>query len=491
MSNEEHRMEYEAVIGIEAHVELATESKMFCGCSAEFFGREPNTHVCPICMGYPGVLPVVNERAVAHAVRVGLALNCQVASFSKFDRKNYTYPDLPKGYQISQYDLPICSNGWIDIEVDGQPKCVRIRRVHLEEDTAKETHVGPSSLVDFNRSGVPLLEIVTEPDLRSGKETRQFLIKLRSILRALGVSTADMEKGAMRCEPNVSVHRLGDAQLGVKTEIKNLNSFRSAKLAIEYEVERQIQVLESGRRVEQVTMGWNERDKRTVVQRSKEYAQDYRYFPEPDLPPLELASEYVAEIKASLPELPDARRERFVQSYGLRESDAEVLASDRDTAAFFEEAVAAAEAHHVAASTVANWVLGELFRLLGEQTVEIGDSPVTPLALTRLLQQVETGVVTANTAKTVLAEMFQTGQSPETIIAEHGLDQISDPDRIESLVEEAIRDNPGPLQQYLEGKDAIFGFFMGQVMRASRGRADPQTVRETLTRRLERLRDGT
>ncbi len=483
-------MEYEAVIGIEAHVELATESKMFCGCSADVFGKEPNTQVCPICMGYPGILPVVNEQAVAHAVRVGLALNCQIAPFSKFDRKNYTYPDLPKGYQISQYDLPLCKDGWINIEANGQASRIGIRRVHLEEDTAKEAHVGPSSLVDFNRSGVPLLEIVTEPDLHSGEQARQLLIKLRSILRCLGVSSADMEKGAMRCEPNVSIHPLGAVELGVKTEIKNLNSFRSAKLAIEHEIDRQIRTLDSGERVKQVTMGWNERDNRTVVQRSKEHAQDYRYFPEPDLPPLELAPEYIAEIRAGLPELPDARRERFVRSYGLRGLDAEVLASDSDTATFFEEAVAAAEAHDIGAPTVANWILGELFRLLSVQAVQIGDSPVTPRELAGLLQQVETGVVTANTAKAVLAEMFDTGRSSEAIIAERGLDQISDPDRIESLVDRAIEDNPGPLRQYLEGKDAIFGFFMGQVMRASRGRADPQIVRKALTDRLDRLRDG-
>jgi aspartyl-tRNA(Asn)/glutamyl-tRNA(Gln) amidotransferase subunit B len=483
-------MEYEAVIGIEAHVELATRSKMFCGCSADFFGKEPNTQVCPVCMGYPGVLPVVNELAVAHAVRVGLALNCHIAPFSKFDRKNYTYPDLPKGYQISQYDLPLCKDGWIDIEADGRAKRVGIRRVHLEEDTAKETHVGLSSLVDFNRSGVPLLEIVTEPDLRSGEEARQLLTKLRSILRALGVSTADMEKGAMRCEPNVSIRSLGDPQLGVKTEIKNLNSFRSTRLAIEYEIRRQIRTLETGERVEQVTMGWNERDHRTVVQRSKEYAQDYRYFPEPDLPPLELDPDYVAEVRASLPELPDARRDRFVGTYGLRESDAEVLSSDSDIAGFFEESVAAAKAHDVEASTVSNWVVGELFRMLNEQAVEIKDSSVTPGALARLLRQIEDGVITANTGKIVLAEMFETGRPPEAIIASRGLDQISDPDRIESLVRTAIEENPGPLQQYLEGRDAIFGFFMGQVMRASRGRASPQVVREVLRAYLDRMRDS-
>ena len=483
-------MDYEAVIGIEAHVELATYSKMFCGCSADFFGKEPNTHVCPVCMGYPGVLPVINEQAVAHAVQVGLALNCQIAALSKFDRKNYTYPDLPKGYQISQYDLPLCRNGWTDIEADGRVKRVAIRRVHLEEDTAKESHVGPSSLVDFNRSGVPLLEIVTEPDLHSGEEARQLLIKLRSILRSLGVSTADMAKGAMRCEPNVSVRPLGDSTLGVKTEIKNLNSFRSARLAIEYEIRRQIQTLQAGGKVEQVTMGWNERETRTVVQRSKEYAQDYRYFPEPDLPPLELSPEYVAEVRASLPELPDARRDRFVETYGLRQSDAELLASDSDVADFFEETVASAPEHDVEAATVCNWIVGELFRLLNEGVLGISDSPVTPKALARLLGQVQKDVVNASTAKAVLAEMFETGRSSEAIITARGLDQISDPGQIESLVRAAVGDHPGPLQQYMGGKDAIFGFFIGQVMRASRGRADPQLVREVLKAYLDRLRDS-
>jgi len=294
-------MEYEAVIGVEVHAELCTASKMFCGCDAVFFGKEPNTQVCPVCMGYPGVLPVLNERAVEYAVRVGLALHCQIAPFSRFDRKNYTYPDLPKGYQISQYDLPVCHHGWIDIELDAGLQRIGIRRVHMEEDTAKESHIGGSSLIDYNRSGVPLLEIVTEPDLRSGEEARQFLTALRTMLRYLGVSTADMEKGAMRCEPNVSVRPVGSHGMGVKTEIKNLNSFRVVNMAIEYETARQIEVLNSGGRVEQVTMGWNERQNCTVVQRSKEYADDYRYFPEPDLPLLQLSDEYVQAVRASLP----------------------------------------------------------------------------------------------------------------------------------------------------------------------------------------------
>jgi aspartyl-tRNA(Asn)/glutamyl-tRNA(Gln) amidotransferase subunit B len=481
-------MDYEAVIGVEVHVELSTRSKMFCGCSADFFGQEPNTNVCPICMGYPGTLPVINEQAVTYATRVGLALHCEIAPFSKFDRKNYTYPDLPKGYQISQYDLPLCRDGWVEIEADGHGKRIGIRRAHLEEDTAKESHIGPSSLVDFNRSGVPLLEIVTEPDLRSGEEARQLLTKLRSILRSLGVSSADMEKGAMRCEPNVSVRPVGEPTLGVKTEIKNLNSFRSAKLAIEFEIERQSQALERGEAVEQVTMGWNERENRTVVQRSKEYADDYRYFPEPDLPPLELSPAHVAEIAANLPELPDARRDRFVDQYGLRESDAEVFASDSDVADYLEEAIAAARPYDIDPVAVSNWISGEVFRLLNEAGIEIAESPVSPEELVELLENVQRDVINANTGKAVLAKMFETGRSAAAIIEDQGLAQISDAEAIELLVRRAVEGNPGPLEQYLSGKDAILGFFIGQVMRASGGRANPQVVREVLTAYLEELR---
>jgi aspartyl-tRNA(Asn)/glutamyl-tRNA(Gln) amidotransferase subunit B len=481
-------MDYEAVIGVEVHVELSTRSKMFCGCSADFFGQEPNTNVCPICMGYPGTLPVINEQAVTYATRVGLALHCEIAPFSKFDRKNYTYPDLPKGYQISQYDLPLCRDGWVEIEADGHGKRIGIRRAHLEEDTAKESHIGPSSLVDFNRSGVPLLEIVTEPDLRSGEEARQLLTKLRSILRSLGVSSADMEKGAMRCEPNVSVRPVGEPTLGVKTEIKNLNSFRSAKLAIEFEIERQSQALERGEAVEQVTMGWNERENRTVVQRSKEYADDYRYFPEPDLPPLELSPAHVAEIAANLPELPDARRDRFVDQYGLRESDAEVFASDSGVADYLEEAIAAARPYDIDPVAVSNWISGEVFRLLNEAGIEIAESPVSPEELVELLENVQRDVINANTGKAVLAKMFETGRSAAVIIEDQGLAQISDAEAIELLVRRAVEGNPGPLEQYLSGKDAILGFFIGQVMRASGGRANPQVVREVLTAYLEELR---
>jgi aspartyl-tRNA(Asn)/glutamyl-tRNA(Gln) amidotransferase subunit B len=480
-------MDYEAVIGMEVHVELCTASKMFCGCSAAFFGQEPNTHVCPVCMGYPGALPVINEQAIEYAVRVGLALNCEILSFSKFDRKNYTYPDLPKGYQISQYDLPLCAHGWIDVKAEGQLGRIGIRRAHMEEDTAKEFHDGGFSLIDFNRSGVPLLEIVTEPDIRTGEQARQFLLELRTILRYLGVSTADMEKGAMRCEPNVSVRPTSSDQLGVKTEIKNLNSFRSVKMAIEYETARQIQVLESGGTIEQVTMGWNERDHRTVVQRSKEFAQDYRYFPEPDLPPLRLGSDYVEGIRERLPELPRAKRARFVRDYGLRPKDAEVLAEDVSIAAYYEACVDAAAGQNVTPGTVCNWIVVELFRLLNESGSEIADSQVTPELLAELLAQVEANEINASTGKDVLAEMFDTGRRAAEIIAEKNLGQINDVSAIKALVDDAIDRNPSPLEQYMNGKKTVLGFFIGQVMGASQGKADPQLVRKLLQARLDAL----
>jgi aspartyl-tRNA(Asn)/glutamyl-tRNA(Gln) amidotransferase subunit B len=462
---------------------------MFCGCAADFFGKGPNTLVCPVCMGYPGVLPVINEQAVAYAVRVGLALNCQIAPFSKFDRKNYNYPDLPKGYQISQYDLPICHDGWVNVDVQGQRKRISIRRVHMEEDTAKGFHVGDASLIDYNRSGVPLLEIVTEPDIRSGEEARQFLTDLRTTLRYLGVSTADMEKGAMRCEPNVSVRAVGSDGLGVKTEIKNLNSFRVVNMAIKYEIERQIRTIEAGKRVQQVTMGWNERDNQTVVQRSKEHAEDYRYFPEPDLPPLQLGDAYVAAIRDGLPELPQAKQDRFITEYDIRAQDAAVLAADARISDYYEACVLVAAGHGVKAHTVCNWLLGELFRLTNETGVSVAESPVSPQALADLLDQVERQAITANTGKGVLAEMFRTGKPASTIIAERGLTQIRDADNITDLVAQAVGENPEPVSQYLAGKENVFGFLIGQVMRASRGKADPQLVRQLLREHLETLRD--
>lgn len=486
-------MEYESVIGIEVHVELSTESKMFCGCSADFFGQEPNRLVCPVCMGYPGVLPVINEQAVEYAVRVGLALGCQIAPFSKFDRKNYAYPDLPKGYQISQYDLPICQGGWLDVDFNDacgeeRQKRIRIRRVHMEEDTAKEFHVGDESLIDYNRSGVPLLEIVTEPDIRSGEEARQYLNELRTLLRYLGVSSADMEKGAMRCEPNVSVRPPGSPEMGVKTEIKNLNSFRAVKMAIEYETQRQVEVLEAGGQVEQVTMGWDERTGRTVVQRSKEGSEDYRYFPEPDLPSLQLSPEYVSGVRRNLPETPRVKRDRFVVEYGLRPADAAVLVADAEVAAFYEVCVEAAEPEQVDAHTVCNWVVGELFRLSNETGTALAASPVTPEALAELLGLVEQKRINARTGKAVLDEMFATGKTAAAIVDERGLVQIDDVDRISPWVDRVLEEHSEPVSQYLAGKESVIGFLIGQVMRASRGKAAPQLVQQLLRERLEARR---
>ncbi|MBN1581470.1 MAG: Asp-tRNA(Asn)/Glu-tRNA(Gln) amidotransferase subunit GatB [Anaerolineae bacterium] len=480
-------MEYQPTIGIEVHAELCTSSKMFCTCSADFFGQDPNTRVCPVCMGYPGVLPVINEQAIAYAVKVGLALNCEIAPFSKFDRKNYNYPDLPKGYQISQYDLPLCTNGWLDIEVDGETRRIGIERAHMEEDTAKTSHHGESSLVDYNRSGVPLLEIVTKPDIHSAEEARQYLIKLRNILRYLGVSTADMEKGAMRCEANVSVSPIGSDKLGVKTEIKNLNSFRSVKQAIDYEIARQVDLLESGGEVRQVTMGWNENQNRTIFQRSKEGAEDYRYFPEPDLPPLALSPEVVLSIRAGLPELPDAKKVRFVNQYQIKVQDAQILVDDADVANYFEAGASAAQTHEIEPQTVCNWITGVLFSLLSERNMSIAGSLVTPDRLVELLAQVEKNVITSNTAKNVLADMFETGKSAPAIIKEKKLAQISDLGDIEQMVSQAIQDNPDAVTQYLNGKVSVIGFLIGQVMRASRGKANPQIVRERMQEQLDVL----
>ncbi len=481
-------MEYEAVIGMEVHVQLLTKSKMFCRCSADYAGAPPNTLVCPVCLGMPGTLPVINRKAVEFTVMTALALNCEIAEFAKFDRKNYFYPDLVKGYQISQYDLPLSRNGWLEIEIDGKRKRIRIRRVHLEEDTAKLIHVhrdGQSySLIDFNRSGVPLMEIVSEPDIRSPEEARQYLIKLRTILRYLGVSTADMEKGAMRCEANVSLRPVGSKEYGTRVEVKNLNSFRSVKLALEYEIERQKRLLEAGGKVEQETMGWDESRGVTVLQRSKEYAHDYRYFPEPDLPPLVIEREWVEEIRARLPELPDAKRDRFVAQYGLSRYDAGVLVADRAVADYFEACVRAG-AGRAEPKAIANWITGELFRLMKAQGVEIEEVRITPDRLVALIGMVEDGTITASTAKKVLAEVFETGRAPEEIVRERGLAQISDVEALSRVVDEVIAANPKAVADYLAGKEPVLRFLVGQVMKATRGKANPKLANELLLEKLK------
>jgi aspartyl-tRNA(Asn)/glutamyl-tRNA(Gln) amidotransferase subunit B len=475
-------MKYEAIIGMEVHAELLTQSKMFCRCSADFFGAEPNTLTCPVCTGMPGVLPVINQKAIEYTIMTALALNCNIAEASVFSRKNYFYPDLPKAYQISMYDLPLSENGRLEIEVDGNSKGIGIERVHLEEDTAKLFHVDGHSLVDFNRSGVPLMEIVSQPDMRSADEAYAYLTKLRQILRYLGVSSGDMEKGAMRCEANVSLRPVGSTEYGTKVEVKNLNSFRSVKLALDYEIQRQSQVLGEGGSIEQVTMGWDQDRGVTVVQRSKEYAHDYRYFPEPDLPPLNISREWVEEIRDKLPELPAARQDRFMTEYGLSVYDANVLTADKDVADYFEACVKA----YPEAKTVSNWITGELFRLLKETETDIEEVRIPPAALAELLTLTEKGTINQNTAKAVLGEMFKSGQAAAEIVAEKGLAQISDADELGRVINEIIAANPDEVTEYRAGKERLLGWFVGQAMKATRGKANPQLVTSLLKEKLQR-----
>jgi aspartyl-tRNA(Asn)/glutamyl-tRNA(Gln) amidotransferase subunit B len=476
---------YQAVIGMEVHAQLLTASKMFCRCSADYWEAPPNSHVCPVCLGMPGVLPVINAHAVEQTVRTGLALNCQIAPFSVFARKNYHYPDLPKGYQISQYELPLCHEGWLTIEGDdGQPKRIGIRRAHLEEDTGKLVHANGHSLVDLNRAGVPLLEIVTHADMASPEEAYRYLVKLRTILRYLGVNSGDMEKGAMRCEVNLSVRTAQQAargEYGTKVEVKNLNSFKAVRDSIAYEIDRQVALLQRGGQVEQVTMGWDESRRRTVLQRTKESSEDYRYFPEPDLPPLELSPEWVAQVQAALPELPDAKIARFMDSYGLSARDADVLAAERTVADWFEEAV---QAYEGSPKEVANWVTGQLFAMLKTEDGDITSLPITPADLAALIQLVDQGTVNRNTGKRVLELMVATGQSPAAIVEAEGLAQVSDADSLAAIVHQVLAANPDELRRYREGKTSLQGWFMGQIMRQTRGQANPDLVRQLLEEAL-------
>ncbi|RME97102.1 MAG: Asp-tRNA(Asn)/Glu-tRNA(Gln) amidotransferase subunit GatB [Chloroflexi bacterium] len=474
-------MNYEPVIGMEVHIELDTRSKMFCSCSAQFFGIEPNTNVCPVCLGMPGALPVINKRAVEFTIMTGLALNCQIQRHSVFARKNYFYPDLPKGYQISQYELPLCLNGYVDIQTEAGPKRIRVRRAHLEEDTGKLTHVGEHSLVDLNRAGVPLLEIVTEADIHSAEEAYAYVTKLRQLVRYLGVSTGDMEKGAMRCEVNLSLKNAESGEWGTKVEVKNLNSFRAVRNAIAYEIERQTQVLNSGGTIEQVTMGWDESNGRTVLQRTKEGDTGYRYFPEPDLPPLDLEQAWIDDIAAALPELPDAKLARYTGDYGLPAADAAVLAEDRAVAEFFDAAVAAATNEvDVSPKLISNWVSGELFRRLSESGADISAVKITPEQLVSLIKLVAGNTINQSAAKKVFGVMFDSGRAPQNIVEELGLQQISSADALRPIAQQVIAEHPGPVEQFKSGKEGIINFLVGQIMRATRGKADPKLAEQTL-----------
>lgn len=475
---------YELVCGVETHVELATKTKIFCGCTTEF-GGEQNTHVCPVCSGLPGVLPVLNKEVVNLAIKAGLALNCRIAEFSKFDRKNYYYPDLPKNYQTSQYDLPICKNGWLDITVDGEQKRIGITRAHMEEDAGKLVHSGETitsseeSFVDYNRTGVPLLEIVSEPDMRSIAEVVAYLEQLVQILDYTQVSDCRMEQGSVRFDINVSLRPKGTIEFGTRTETKNLNSFSSVRRCMEYETERQAEVLAAGDKVIQETRTWDEGKGITLSLRSKEEAHDYRYFPEPDLVPLQIGRAWVEEIRRTLLELPAERRERFA-SLGLSEYDAGVLTSSRALAEFFDTALS----RYADAKTLANWVTGEFLRLLRLNQHSIDDSPMSPLQLAELLELIEKGTISGKMAKGVLEEMYSTGKAPADIIREKGMGQISDESALAGIVEQVLSANPQSVEDYRAGKERAIGFLVGQIMKATKGQANPGMVNKLLKEKL-------
>ncbi len=478
-------MDYEIVIGLEIHTELKTNSKIFCGCSTKF-GSEQNTNVCPVCLGLPGVLPVINEKVVEFAVKAGLALNCEILPFSKFDRKNYYYPDLPKNFQTSQYDLPIAVNGHLDIEVNGETKRINITRIHMEEDAGKLVHSGAtisssdSALVDYNRTGVPLLEIVSEPDIRSAEEAKAYLEKVKAILEYLDVSDCKMEEGSLRCDANISLRPHGQAALGTKAEIKNLNSFRSVQRGIEYEVIRQEEILDDGGRVIQETRTWDENKGITASMRSKEQAHDYRYLPEPDLVPIMVDPARVAEIRANLPELPDARKRRLMNDHGLSEYDAGIITASRAVADYFDQSVQ----NKGDAKAVANWLMGEVSKHLNSEGITILDCPVSPKQLTELLALIEKGTISNKIAKTVFEEMWTSRKDAEVIVKEKGLVQISDSSEIVAIVEGVIAANPQSVADYKAGKDKAIGFLVGQIMKQTKGRANPDMVNTLLRERL-------
>ena len=471
-------MEFEPVIGLEIHVQMDTKTKLFCSCPVEF-GAEPNSNVCPVCLGLPGSLPVINKRAVEFAIRAGLALNCQINMRSVFARKNYFYPDLPKGYQISQYEEPIAVNGWL--EVGG--KKVRIRRLHIEEDAGKNIHEGSKTYVDLNRAGTPLMEIVTEPDIDSPQMAREFLEKLRNIMRYIGVSRADMEKGQLRCDINISIRPKGSKELGTRVEIKNVNSFRFVQKAIESEIERQIKLLLSGEKIVQETRTFDPSTGITHTMRTKEEAEDYRYFPEPDLLPLVIPPQWLEEIKANMPELPEERLERFIKELGLDQYSAKVLTDNKELGDFFEESL---RYYGQDPKLTANWLLNDLLGSLSEAGKDIESSPVSPQSLAELVKLIKENVLSSKLAKEVIKEMVATGKSPSQIVEEKGLKQISDEGQIRSMIEEVLRENSKEVERFKAGEEKIFGFLVGQVMKKAKGKANPQLVNKLLREMLSK-----
>jgi aspartyl-tRNA(Asn)/glutamyl-tRNA(Gln) amidotransferase subunit B len=482
-------LEYEPVIGLEVHVELKTATKLFCGCPTTF-GADANTQVCPVCLGLPGVLPVMNEKAVEYAVKVGLALNCQVAPFAKMDRKNYYYPDLPKAYQVSQYDKPVNVGGWLEIHTkEGGPKRIGITRAHLEEDAGKLVHQGDKagrlhdseySLADYNRGGIPLVEIVSEPDLRSADEAYAYLTELKNILLYSGVSDCNMEEGSLRCDANVSVRPKGQKEFGTKAEIKNMNSFRFAKQAIEYEIKRQIALCEKGERVVQESRLWDVNEGKTRPMRSKEEAHDYRYFPEPDLVPIVLDEAYVSKVRATLPELPAAKRARFASAYGLSAYDAGVLTDSQDLADWFEVGAK----HTANPKGFANWMMGDMAAKMKETGVELGALKFDQKGLAELVKLVDDGAISSKQAKDVFAELFETGKEPSVIVKEKGMVQVSDPALIEKAVDKVLSENPNVVADYKSGKQGVIGFLVGKVMKETQGKANPKLVNDILKQKL-------
>lgn len=478
-------MEYEPVIGLEVHAQLLTKSKIFCACSTAF-GEEPNTLTCPVCTGQPGSLPVVNKKAVEYAIKLGLATNCRIAPYSLFARKNYFYPDLPKGYQISMYEYPLAEDGYIEITVDGQKKRIKIIRIHMEEDAGKLKHgetieTTPFSYVDFNRTGIPLLEIVSGPDIRSPHEAGEYLRRLRAILQYLEISTGNMEEGSFRCDANVSIRPKGQKEFGIRTELKNMNSFRHVERALEYEIKRQISILEDGERVIQETRLWNANQGISEPMRGKEEAHDYRYFPDPDLVPLRIDERWIEAIRKTLPELPIQKKERFVREYGIPEYDAEILTLTKPLSEYYEETVSLFPEPKI----VSNWIMGDLLRELKRDEREIDQCPITPRHLASMLSMIKDGTISGKIAKDVFDEMYKTGDMPENIVKERGWIQILDTDEIEKVVQMVIEENEKQVEDYLKGKEKIFGFLVGEVMKKTKGKANPKLVNELLRKKLK------
>ncbi|AEA33487.1 Asp-tRNA(Asn)/Glu-tRNA(Gln) amidotransferase subunit GatB [Hippea maritima] len=475
-------MEFEAVIGLEVHIQLLTNTKIFCSCSTDF-GAPPNTHICPVCMGMPGVLPVLNKKVLDYAIKLGLALNCKINKFSRFARKNYFYPDLPKGYQISQYELPILEGGHVEIFVNGEYKKIGLERIHMEEDAGKTIHRPDGSYVDFNRAGVPLLEIVSLPVMHSPQEAGEYLRSLRRIVRYLGICDGNMEEGSLRCDANVSIRPKGQTKLGTKTELKNMNSFRHVEKALEYEIQRQIEVVEDGGKIIQQTRLWDEKTGMTKPMRSKEEAYEYRYFPDPDLVPIFIDDEWIERIKDEVPELPRQKLERFVEEYGLKEEDARVLVEEKSLADYFEEAAKG----YKKPQSIANWILSELLGYLNKENKNIEDTLIKPNHIRELVELIDSGLISGKIAKTVFGKMYETAKSPKQIVEEEGLVQITDRSQIEGIVDEVIKANPKAVEQYKSGKKNTIGFFVGQVMKKTKGKANPKLVNEILASKLEEL----